>query len=111
MAFIEGLKERNAALTRIKNNLKIIKTINKDISFLKDVGAQDVKRTTKLDCKYVFANNSEVKIKIPIELTDEFVLNALKQQKERVVEEIKNDVKNHRISLEQEEEDMLFNVD
>lgn len=108
MAFIEGLKERKDALDRIKVNLKEIKAIDKNISFLKASNLSNAERDVKLDCKYRLAGGHEVKFKIPVDSGDEFVLNTLKQQKVKLVAAIKDDVNNYRISLEQSEEEMLF---
>lgn len=107
MAYIEGLKERNDALNRIKNNLKEIKAINNNIAFLRDSSLSPSAKKIKLECKYVLKDGKTMTIKVPIVSNDEFVLDALKQHKAKIVNEIRADVQNYRISLEPSEEKML----
>ena len=109
MASILGLEEQRAALGRVKDNLNEVRKINSHLANLKEYMAQAVKQKYTLHCQFVLADTMQKSFRIPVKITDSnFIFNALKEHKNEIVEQIKEDTSKYRISLSQQEEDSLY---
>lgn len=104
MAQIEGLKEQQAALTRVKNNLKKIGDIN---DFLKSVsglaGEKDVEATYNISISFT-AGEDIKRFKCPLLVEDNrYILEAAQRYKESIAAEVKKDSEEYRITLSPKE--------
>lgn len=100
MPQIEGLKEQQEALKRVKNNLKEVEDIN---SFLKGVSALPVDEGC--DISYVItvtATNQDTlkRHRCPLLLSDNrYILEAALKYKESIVKKVRQDSDDYRITL------------
>lgn len=109
MAVIAGLEEQKAALKRVRDNLKEVEEINESLSNIKAYVADAKSKEYKLECSFLFKDDSLKKIKIPIVINDvEFILNSLKTYKDDIVKNIKADSSEFHISLSPQEESSLM---
>lgn len=109
MAEIEGLREQKEALKRVKDGLKEVEGINEYLSSIESYVAEATKKEYKLECSFLFKDDSIKKIKIPIVVNDvEFILSSLRTYKDEVVNSIKNDSSRFHISLSPQEESTLI---
>lgn len=108
MPFIEGLEEQKAALTRVKQNLNEIEKINESISNLKTYIDTAKEKEYKIECEFVFEDESLKRIKIPVQLVDNaFLFEALNKHRETIANKIKEDSSKFRISLSPQELSLL----
>ena len=104
MAQIEGLKEQQAALTRVKNNLKRIGDIN---DFLKSVsslsGKENIDATYNVSISFT-AGEDIKRFKCPLLVNDNrYILEAAQRYKESIAQEVKKDAEEFRITLSPKE--------
>lgn len=108
MPQIEGLKEQQDALKRVRNNLKEIEAINnflKSVSALKD--AEDAKVSYSVSVS-VGAGEGSKRYKAPIQVSDnKYILNAALQHKQSIVATVKKDAADYRIGLSPKETAVL----
>lgn len=109
MAMIVGLDEQQAALKRVKDNLKEVASINRDLASIKEYVAKAKTKEYNLACKFLFSDDSIKRIKVPLVIEDsDFIISALMKHKETIVKLIKDDAGKYHISLSPQEESSLL---
>lgn len=104
MAQIEGLKEQQAALTRVKNNLKKVEEIN---DFLKSVaklsGSENVDVAYNVSVSFVDGEDIK-RFRCPLVIEDnKYILESAQKYKESIVAEVRKDSETYRITLSPKE--------
>ncbi len=107
MPFIQELDQQKAALVRINRNLAEVTKVNAFITSLNELNkdASDVKTCVEIAFE---KNGSLERLKSPVLLDDfAFVLISAGNYKRSVVEKIKKDSEQYRISLTPEEKALI----
>ena len=107
MPFIQELDQQKAALVRINRNLAEVTKVNAFIENLTEhhMDASDVKTCIEVSFE---KNDSMERLKCPVLLDDfAFVLISAGNYKRSVVEKIKKDSEQYRISLTPEEKALI----
>lgn len=107
MPFIQELDQQKAALVRINRNLAEVTKVNAFIDSLNELhmDASDVKTCIEVSFE---KNGSMERLKCPVLLDDfAFVLISAGNYKRSVVEKIKKDSEQYRISLTPEEKALI----
>lgn len=100
MPEIEGLKEQQDALKRIKSNLKEIEDVNKFLKGVSELAANgDVQGAHEILIS--FTDGEDVKrFRCPLRVPDNrFVFEAAQAYKDEIVRKVRQDATDYRISL------------
>lgn len=108
MAQIEGLKEQQDALKRIKNNLKDIQDTNSLIRSILTL-SEDASLHVSYDVTITFEKDSDIKrFKTPIVFQDNrVILEAVQKYRDSIIAKVKEDSTLYRISLNPQEHALL----
>ena len=108
MPQIEGLKEAQDALARIKHYLKDIDDIN---NFLKNVStlSKDASVSATHSILITFTSGADIKkFKSPMEVSDnQFIFDAVRAYKESIVAKVKKDSSDFHIALSPKDIEIL----